>query len=122
MSLATSNGWLPDVNSWLALSVARHEHRQMASRWWLSTHEPAYFCRVTQMGLLRLLTNPKVMGPDILTPIAAVSVYKQWLTARRVDFVHDLPGTEAGWLSFMNQPQTSGNAMRGSPHLRSVRD
>lgn len=64
--------YLPDVNVWIALSVIEHAHHRQALRWFESTdgHTLA-FCRVTQMGFLRLLTNPHVMKNDALTPRAA---------------------------------------------------
>ncbi len=41
-------------------------HHQPATRWWrqelLPADDRAAFCRVTQLGLLRLLTNDRVMG------------------------------------------------------------
>ena len=33
----------------------------------LDTHAKVYFCRFTQLGLLRLLTNRSAMGEDVLT-------------------------------------------------------
>jgi predicted nucleic acid-binding protein len=46
---------LPDVNVWLALTIAEHVHHAPAKRWFESQeHEQIAFCRVTQMGFLRL--------------------------------------------------------------------
>jgi toxin-antitoxin system PIN domain toxin len=64
--------YLPDINVWIALAVAEHVHHEIAAEWLeqnLDNAQPGEiaFCRVTQMGLLRLLTNPKVMGKDALT-------------------------------------------------------
>ena len=42
-----------------------------------SVTEPVFFCRVTQMSLLRLLTNPKVMVEDLLTLAEAIRVYRE---------------------------------------------
>ena len=64
--------FLPDVNVWIALAVIEHEQHLPAVSWFEATegHDLA-FCRVTQMGFLRLLTNPHVMNGDPLTPEAA---------------------------------------------------
>jgi predicted nucleic acid-binding protein len=77
MAFSETNGWLPDVNVWLALCSDRHEHHGKATDWLEAVRTPVYFCRVTQMALLRLLTNPKVMETDILTPQNAIGVYKE---------------------------------------------
>ena len=68
--------FLPDVNVWLAIAVAEHEHHDSAAAWLESTtgHD-IVFCRVTQMGLLRLLTNPQVMKTDVMTPAVAWKLF-----------------------------------------------
>ena|ERR1700720_3128344 len=60
---------LPDVNVWIALTVAEHVHHGPAKQWFESPEqEQIAFCRVTQMGFFRLLTNPRVMAGEALTP------------------------------------------------------
>src|SRR5579871_6399687 len=44
-----------------------------------------FFCRLTQLGLLRLLTTAAVMGSDVLTIGQAWKVYDRWLADSRVD-------------------------------------
>jgi uncharacterized protein len=63
---------LPDINVWIALAVAEHVHYEPAAEWLRepldsSSKDEIAFCRVTQMGFLRLLTSPKAMGKDALT-------------------------------------------------------
>ena len=57
---------LADVNVWLAPLVAEHPHHDAATRWWredvLPASENVAFCRLTQLGLLRLLSSKRVMG------------------------------------------------------------
>jgi predicted nucleic acid-binding protein len=76
-SSAISSSWLPDVNFWLALCSDRHEHHHVAAAWLDSARAPLCFCRMTQMALLRLLSNPKVMGSDVLTPQEAIGIYHE---------------------------------------------
>jgi hypothetical protein len=52
-----------------------------------------FFCRFTQLGLLRLLTTAQVMGPDVLTQGKAWQVYRRWLADNRVEF-HTEPQSE----------------------------
>ena len=80
--------FFPDLNVWLALSVAGHSHSADAWTWTnlLPRETRLIFCRYTQIGLLRLLTNHTVMGEQTLTLRKAWSVYDRWLADPRVDF------------------------------------
>lgn len=70
---------LPDVNVWLALSVSHHPHHGRALAYWAREAGPEVsFCRVTMLGLVRLLTQPRVMGEAALAPEAAVAVWARW--------------------------------------------
>jgi len=60
---------LLDVNVWLAAAWARHEHHPAAKRWMDGEDDELAFCRVTQMALLRLITNPSVMQRDSLSRV-----------------------------------------------------
>jgi toxin-antitoxin system PIN domain toxin len=64
--------FLPDVNVWIALAVIEHQHHEQAANWFESIgDDDLAFCRVSQMGLLRLLTNSHVMKGDQFTPSGA---------------------------------------------------
>ena len=65
----TSTFLFPDVNVWLALVHEIHPHHKAATEWSksLDSDAVAYFCRFTQLGLLRLLTNENAMREDVLT-------------------------------------------------------
>ena len=76
---------LPDVNFWLALTFNRHPHHRAAVDW-LDASEPrlCHFCRVTEMGFLRLATHVGVMGDDAVGMQEAWAKYDQTLTDERV--------------------------------------
>jgi toxin-antitoxin system PIN domain toxin len=80
--------FFPDLNVWLALSVGGHGHSVAAWSWMnlLPRQSRIIFCRYTQIGLLRLLTNPAVMGEQTLTLRKAWGIYDRWLSDPRVDF------------------------------------
>jgi toxin-antitoxin system PIN domain toxin len=76
---AATDGDLPDVNVWLALAVQDHPHHTQALDYW--RHEAAtrlWFCRVTMLGLVRLLTQPKLMGAGALDPRSALTAYERF--------------------------------------------
>lgn len=101
-------GCLPDVNVWIALASDRHEHHDSARLWFDAAVAPVCFCRVTQMSFLRLLTNPKVMGDDSLTPAGAIAVYRQLANDERVLFAPEPPNIENTWISLMSARAASG--------------
>src|SRR5689334_22617699 len=83
----------PDVNVWLALTHDRHVHHAIAANWFTGQDGMLFFCRFTELGLLRLLTTEQVMGPDVLTQGKAWQAYRRWLADRRVEF-HIEPQSE----------------------------
>jgi uncharacterized protein len=80
--------FLPDVNIWIALTSNRHVHHSLASEWLqrIDSDQMA-FCRISELGLLRLLTNAHVMGKDVLSPVEAWRVYDEWRSDDRVIFL-----------------------------------
>jgi toxin-antitoxin system PIN domain toxin len=102
--------FLPDVNVWLALAVDGHPHHA-AAKSWLDAHpsDALAFCRVTEMGLLRLLTNPKVMRSDALSPAAAWRVRDAFFADDRVTFLAEPPGFDALWRRVSASRQAAPN-------------
>ncbi len=75
---------LVDVGVWLAATWARHAHHDAARQWLDKQSEDLILCRVTQMGLLRLISNPIVMGDDVVTRSEAWRVLDQFWSDDRV--------------------------------------
>jgi hypothetical protein len=54
---------LPDVNVWLALTVAEHVHHAAATQWFETLErEQIAFCRVTQTGFFAAAYKPARNG------------------------------------------------------------
>ena len=72
------NGDLPDINVWVALSIKEHPHHAAAMAYW-SDLSPAriWFCRVTMMGLVRLLTQKAVAQRATMTLRQALGFYSE---------------------------------------------
>lgn len=69
-------GDLPDLNVWLALALAEHPHHRAAQAYWQEQAAArVWFCRVTMLGLVRLLCQPKLMGEAALGLRGAFDVY-----------------------------------------------
>jgi toxin-antitoxin system PIN domain toxin len=88
-----------DLNIWLALSDVGNSHNATAWQWLNQLPDDArlIFSRYTQLGLLRLLTNPAVMGDQTLTLREAWAVYDQWLQDPRVEFYPEPRNLEAAF-------------------------
>jgi hypothetical protein len=85
------------VNVWLALSHSIHPHHRAAKAWerTLSNEAVLAFCRFTQLGLLRLLTNAGAMGMDVLTQASAWAVYDSLFEAGPVEFFGEPEGIDS---------------------------
>ena len=96
--MPTSKNYLLDVNCWLAAAARRHRHHPEIKTWLDTATLPLVFCRVTQMAFLRLVTNPKVMGPDVIAPPQAWEVYKKFRTDPRIVFIEEPAELEKVWI------------------------
>ena len=95
---------LPDVNVWIALAAEGHVHHLPARKWFAK--QPAAsvaFCRITQMGLLRLLTNSSVMGRGPRTIVQAWDTFAQLRADRRSVIAVEPDGVESAWRQLMTQ-------------------
>ncbi|HEX5481114.1 MAG TPA: hypothetical protein VFZ08_00645, partial [Terriglobia bacterium] len=87
----------PDVNVWVALTYEGHVHFRVAKDWFESLEPEArlFFCRLTQHGLLRLLTTEAVMGKDeVMSQAGAWKSYDRWLEDDRVSLLNEPPAIE----------------------------
>lgn len=86
------SGDLLDVNVWLALAAPSHVHHAAARDYWMQPGLPrVWFNRMTMLGLLRLLCEPKVMGPAKLTLRGALDVYTYFESLPEVGFMDEPP-------------------------------
>ena len=109
MTFSPDTACLPDVNVWIAAASDRHEHHATARQWFDSALGSICFCRLTQMAFLRLLTNPRVISEDVLSPAEAIAVYRRLFSDERVRFQAEPPNLEGAWLSFMSMHNASGS-------------
>jgi uncharacterized protein len=102
--------FVPDVNVWVALVLDSHEHHAAALAWLRSSGDSSVgFCRVTQHGLLRLLTNRRVMQEFVLTLDEAWECYDRIARDRKAAFLIEPAGVEATWRMFTHGQRVSTN-------------
>ncbi|HEY2577431.1 MAG TPA: TA system VapC family ribonuclease toxin [Streptosporangiaceae bacterium] len=75
---------LVDVGVWLAAIWGRHAQHRVATQWFDKQSDDLVLCRVTQMSLLRLISNPTIMGADAVTQGEAWRVFDQLWSDDRV--------------------------------------
>ena len=87
----------PDINVWVALTYEGHAHHRTAAIWFetLTPDVSLVFCRLTQLGLLRLLTTAAVMGDEVMTQPQAWGAYDRWHYDPRVELVDEPAELEA---------------------------
>lgn len=99
---------LPDINVWVALVYAGHADHAAAKAWFDAAElQSAAFCRVSHMGLLRLLTNEKVMGDAVLSQRGAWGVYDVLYSDERVVFALEPADIEVCWRGFASSPHSA---------------
>ncbi|MBV9036896.1 MAG: hypothetical protein JO182_20570 [Acidobacteriaceae bacterium] len=107
--------FLIDINVWLAMTWNEHPQHAHASLWYSSINNASlWFCRLTMLGFLRLLTNSKVMGNSTVTVNEALKLYERWMHDPRVELVPEPRGMEKAFrealIPFALQPATKAIA------------
>jgi toxin-antitoxin system PIN domain toxin len=98
---------LPDVNVWLASAWARHAKHPIAKRWLDAQDDELAFCRVTEMALLRLVSNPAVAGADTRTRRQAWDLLEQLEADPRVRVLDEPQGLVPLWRAFSKRDDRS---------------
>lgn len=107
MPKSTRLSLFPDVNVWTALTYDRHVHHRVATKWFESLGETTrlFFCRLTQLGLLRLLTNEVVMGEEeVMSQAEAWEAYDRWLRDDRVSLLAEPEGLDDAFRAMSRLP------------------
>lgn len=98
----------PDINVWLAVLTADHSRRKQAQDWWRQDQSDGLaFVRLTQIGVLRLLTTSGVMNGRLLTMAEAWSAYDRLFEDERVVFLDEPQGLEVIFRRFTQSTLSS---------------
>ncbi len=102
---------LPDANVWLAVAFSDHLHHAKAKAWFgLQNDASCGFCRITQMALLRHLTNTKIMGQFVQSQQEAWRAFDKLANDPRVLFFAEPLTVETAFRNFSqaNSPSHAG--------------
>jgi toxin-antitoxin system PIN domain toxin len=104
MPASTTSFLFPDVNVWLALVADGHVHHESALRWYESTDPDSriFFCRIAQLGLLRLLTTDAVMKTGVLNQDEAWAAYDRLLADERISLAEEPTQLESKFREITN--------------------
>jgi uncharacterized protein len=106
---------LLDINTWIALAVETHPQHAAARQWYAEAelvHGDLVFCRQTEIGFVRLITQQAVMGQCFAAPLTnaeavefVANVYMDPAVSRA-----DEPATARSlWLELAAGPRASPN-------------
>ena len=101
---------LVDTNFWLALAFQSHANH-VAARTWIKSSErhSCCFCRVTQMGFLRLATNRKIYPLDAVPMNQAWQLYDAMLADYHVVYAEEPEGIDICWHELTQSSRFSTN-------------
>ncbi|GAA1246514.1 hypothetical protein GCM10009676_35880 [Prauserella halophila] len=88
---------LLDLNVWFASVWQEHKHYAEVSSWFDEQDGELRLCRVTQMGLLRLLSNQSVMGDAALSRAEAWRLLDELRSDERVVWTSEPANLEQVW-------------------------
>jgi uncharacterized protein len=106
---------LLDINTWIALTLETHPHNQAARQWYgkeALTRGDLVFCRQTELGFLRLVTQEAVMkrcGAAPLSNAEAVEFLSNVYNDPAVSRADEPAATRSLWLDLASGPQASPN-------------
>lgn len=123
MPASTTSFLFPDINVWVALTHTAHVHHDVARDWFTELPADARFsfCRITQLGFLRLLTAEAVMGDEVLSQSEAWAIYDRWLEDRRVTLSDEPPALERRFRALTRSRHASPKAW-GDAYLAAFAD
>jgi toxin-antitoxin system PIN domain toxin len=99
---------LVDVNVWVAAIWDGHVHHSLAKSWLDgTTDEELAFCRVTEMSVLRWLSNPAVLRQDAVTRRQAWNLVLALQEDPRVRFMQEPQGLAPLWIAFSTRDDQS---------------
>jgi toxin-antitoxin system PIN domain toxin len=81
--------------------------------------DQARLCRFTQLGLLRMLTNQHVMGPEVMGQRAAWAAYDRLRQDSRVAFQEEVPQVESVLRVLTQESRPETNAW-GDAYLAAI--
>lgn len=104
---------LADINVLVALFVGHHAHHALARNWFAASRQREIgLCRYVQLGVIRLLGNPAVMGNSAISGPAAFRLIQDLLDLdERLEFVQEPPNLDSFLPEMLSHPAPASKAV-----------
>jgi uncharacterized protein len=118
MRTAAAVPYLADVNVLVALLHERHAKTAQTVAWLEGQEQSGIvaLCRVVQMGVLRVLTNPAWLKDEVLTAAAVWQGWDRLLSDERFTRVDEPAGLEREWRT-LTGPFAAGRCAETDTYL-----
>lgn len=112
----------PNLNVWIALSIRTHEHHHIAWTWYRSLREleELAFCRMSQLGLMRLLSTQSVAKHETLNQLQAWAVFDGWMENGGATYLEEPFGIETEFRFYASRATPSPKGW-GDSYLLALR-
>lgn len=101
---------IADLNVLLPILVGNHAFHSSAWGWWEARPDASVgLCLLTRLGVLRLLTNSKVMAGNPVTPLEALSAWESLAEDPRCVWVECGADHESFFRQFVTDRPSSPN-------------
>jgi len=106
---------LLDINTWIALTVETHPQHAASREWYAGVellHGDLLFCRQTELGFVRLVTQKPVMSQCSAAPLTnaeAVEFLAKVYDDPAVSRVDEPAATRSLWLELADRSQAAPN-------------
>jgi len=104
---------LADINVLVALLAGSHVHHSLARKWFAETGPGEIgICRYVQLGVMRLLGNPVVMGNSAISGLAAFRLINDLVDLdERTEFVTEHPKVNSVLPELLSYPVPASKAI-----------
>jgi len=101
--------FLADINVWVPLAMSNHSRHEQVVAWFEKLREGdiVYFCRATQQGFLRLITDPKLFLRAALSNEGAWHLYQDLLKDFRIEWIGEPDGLDKAWFEYATRRASS---------------
>jgi toxin-antitoxin system PIN domain toxin len=101
---------LVDINVLVALLAGRHKHHSIARKWFAECSRGEIgLCRYVQLGVIRLLATPAVMGGSALSTFGAFRILHELIDFdERVEFAAESGSVDSVLPGLLSQASPAG--------------
>jgi len=117
----TAGGALLDINVLLALAWPNHQHHAAAHKWFEKSAQKGWAtCALTQLGFIRLSSNP-AFTPEFVTPREAAELLEAFTKDKYHRFWHSPVASSQSFAHALNHQQVNDAWLVSAARINSGR-